>query len=148
MCLYKKNPYMDNELPNVVRLEPRHRPWKLRREQSTGIHVFRNRFVVLERNKHLVGAIVDGTLIIQPGAVATNIIVRKGGTVQVNSRGLLDNAFFYKDAKLTVYQQGRAINIKTTGHIDARLHTCAEIQLVPGGPIRADWLNHNNQQEE
>ena len=91
---------MDNELPNVIRLEPRHRPWKLRREQSTGIHVFRDRFVVLERNKHLVGAIVDGTLIIQPGAVATNIIVRKGGTVQVNSRGLLDNAFFYKDAKL------------------------------------------------
>lgn len=89
---------------------------------------------------------MDGTLIIQPGAVATNIIVRKGGTVQVNSRGLLDNAFFYKDAKLTVYQQGRAINIKTTGHIDTRLHTCAEIQLVPGGPIRADWLN--NQREE
>lgn len=140
---------MDNNLLNVIATDRPgswHRPWKLRREQSTGIHVFRDRFVVLERNKHLVGAIVDGTLIIQPGAVATNIIVRKGGTVQVNSRGLLDNAFFYKDAKLTVYQQGRAINIKTTGHIDTRLHTCAEIQLVPGGPIRADWLN--NQREE
>ena len=140
---------MDNNLLNVIATDRPgswHRPWKLRREQSTGIRVYRNRFVVLQRNCHLTGAIVDGTLIIQDGAVAANIIVRKGGTVQVNSRGLLDNAFFYKDAKLTVYPHGRAINVKTTGHIDTRLYTCAEIQMVAGAPIRADWLN--NQREE
>lgn len=133
---------MDNGMINIEdRFGSRYRPWKIRRNKDA-VFVFKDRFVEVGGGCRITNVIVDGTLTLRGNATAANVIVRKGGKVIVSGGALLDNAFFYKGAGITVYPRGRAMNIKTTGHVDARLYPRSEIQMVADGPIRADWLNN------